>query len=490
MPRLLSYLLLPFLVFALMGVNIEPLMARDAAFLEPQKINKIGDAAEAIAVEPKQEVSIGETDVNVARRTTAVFVNQSNQPVEIVSVSTNGDANVRAEIVADDCTKLGTLGVGNRCSVLVEFVPLSAGEWAVELIMTHKGAGRLARMKLTGKTKGSVSSEKKETGLQLSGQNVAPVDFEDVEVGMDRAVRTALMVNDSSDTIKILSVDVIAPDNGLTRFEQGCAVDEELKPGESCPVTLLWKPEDKGIVSTDLIIRHNGKRGFTVIPVRGVAKLPKGVKGQTSSKDKDAKDVAVGKVKVGDEAVGSSAGIGGAAITMSPTASQVERLLKNSGSIAPVYQKTLSHNSDDGSSGDEGSSEASYASKPNLIGSLKLIGVVGSKAVFYYRKQTFVVEQGEAFSLDDQDAILTNVGAREVEVRYNNKNSIITMKAVAALMKKAQKKVQEEESAKTAVTGVSLLDQYQEEKSATQAPKKMTTGNSAITNGSKTTGDK
>jgi hypothetical protein len=349
-------------------------------------------------------------------------------------------------------------------------------------------------MKLTGKTKGSVSSEKKVTGLQLSGQAISPVDFEDVEVGTDRAVRTALMVNDSSDTIKILSVDLIAPDNGLTRFEQGCAVDEELQPGESCPVTLLWKPEDKGIVSTDLIIRHNGKRGFTVIPVRGVAKLPKGEKGQASSKGEDSKDVAVGKVKVGDDALGSSASIEGASITMSPTASQVENLLKNSGSIAPVYQKTLNRNpKDDESSDGEADSAASYVAKPNLIGSLKLIGVVGSKAVFYYRKQTFVVEQGEAFSLDDQDALLTNVGAREVEVRYNDKNSIITMKAVAALTQKAQKKAKEEKeekAAKTEAMGMSLLDQYQEGKNTTQAPKKMTTGTSEATNGSKTTGDK
>lgn len=445
MKHLLVYLLIPFLAFCLAA----PLKAREAAFLAPQKISNIKGGDEAIIVEPGREVSIGETSVNIARKTTAVFVNMSSQPVDVVSMTTTGDSNVRADIVGDDCTKLGTLGVGSRCSVLVELTPLAAGPWSAELIMTHRGAGRLARMKVTGKTKGSGSSEKKETGLQLSAQTIKPVDFETFEVGTDRAVRTALMVNDSSDTIKIMSVEVIAPDNGLTKFEQGCAVDEELKPGESCPITLIWQPEQQGIVSTDLIIRHSGKRGFTVIPIRGVAKLSKSAR-------KRLIDEGIGKVKVGDDVVES----GGSenSIFMAPTASDLESMLQVS-KISPVFEKALTEQQSEGTAFSQAQEiVGQLKSKPNLLKKLSLIGTVGNKALFYYRQQTFVVELGENFTLDDQEAILMGVGAREAEVKYNGKTSILSLKAVSALQRKAEKKAYAKRSVMEGNTGVSSSD--------------------------------
>ena len=37
-------------------------------------------------------------------------------------------------------------------------------------------------------------------------------------------------------------------------------------------MTFLWVPKVNGPISTDLIIRHSGKLGFAVIPIRGMAK--------------------------------------------------------------------------------------------------------------------------------------------------------------------------------------------------------------------------
>ena len=54
------------------------------------------------------------------------------------------------------------------------------------------------------------------------------------------------MVNDSPTPITLYSIDVIEAANGLQRLDQGCAVDMELEPGESCPVTLLWSPSENG----------------------------------------------------------------------------------------------------------------------------------------------------------------------------------------------------------------------------------------------------
>ena len=80
---------------------------RDAAFLDPGNGNAKAD--EAIRVDPKSEIDIGETALGQARRTTVFFVNQSTQPVQLQKLVVNSDSNVTAEITNDDCTKQGTL---------------------------------------------------------------------------------------------------------------------------------------------------------------------------------------------------------------------------------------------------------------------------------------------------------------------------------------------------------------------------------------------
>jgi len=257
-----------YLAAAVIGMLFaSPVAARDAAFMAPTATGGAGD--EAVQVEPKGGIDLGETNINIARRATLFFVNQGTATVQIEKVSLNSDASVAAEITNDDCSKQGTIAPQSRCSVEVSVTPSSPGTWTVEILLTHNGAGRIARTKISGKTTGAGSAnDKKETGLDLSSKEVNPLNFGDLEVG-GKAERSALMVNDSPDAITLYSIDVIEAGNGLQLLDQGCAVDMELKPGETCPVTLVWSPTDRGQVSTDLIIRHSGRQGFSVIPIRG-----------------------------------------------------------------------------------------------------------------------------------------------------------------------------------------------------------------------------
>src|SRR5580692_10421175 len=105
----------------------QPTLARDAAFLDPGSSNT--NATEAIRVEPKNDVDIGDSALNVARRTTLFFTNQTNAPIHIEKIAINADSNVTAEIANDDCTKQGTLTTGSRCSVEVSITPNSGGTW-------------------------------------------------------------------------------------------------------------------------------------------------------------------------------------------------------------------------------------------------------------------------------------------------------------------------------------------------------------------------
>src|ERR1700749_1225138 len=93
-----------YLAAAVIGMILSsPIAAREAAFMEPSTGGAAGD--DAVKVEPKNEIDIGETNVNMARRVTIFFSNATNVPVQVVKVNANSDANVLAEVTNDDCSK-------------------------------------------------------------------------------------------------------------------------------------------------------------------------------------------------------------------------------------------------------------------------------------------------------------------------------------------------------------------------------------------------
>ena len=66
-----------YLAAAVIGMILaSPIAARDAAFMEPSTGGGAGE--DAVRVEPKNEIDIGETNVNMARRVTVFFSNATN----------------------------------------------------------------------------------------------------------------------------------------------------------------------------------------------------------------------------------------------------------------------------------------------------------------------------------------------------------------------------------------------------------------------------
>ncbi|MDD5586036.1 MAG: hypothetical protein PHY92_03640 [Alphaproteobacteria bacterium] len=417
------------LVFMLLGTAgaYRASLARDAAFATPGTMAK-GSAAvsDAVAVEPKGEINTGDSIVNVARRTTLFFANKTNSPVEVVSINTNDDGNVKSSIVSDDCSREHNIAPGSRCSVIVETTPSNIGGWTAEVLLTHNGIGRIARAKLIGKAAGQATDEKKDSGFALSTKEVKPIDFGDVEAKTTKIVRTALMVNDSPENITLLSIDVIAAENGLERLDQGCVVDMELKPGESCPVTLVWQPESKGVISTDLIIRHSGRLGFAVIPIRGAAKGDDN--GEAAAETTEA---ASRKEDNGRSAVKSNG--------RQPTTAEVlekaaaDKIPPLTSSFLPMKGAGMSSHSDLGTS----TATAAKAAAPS--GEFHLIGTVGNRAVLLLPDgMTSVVSVGDEVSFgESMKAKLTSVMPKEAEIFYEGKKKKLVLEAAAALTSKA-----------------------------------------------------
>ncbi len=111
----------------------------------------------------------------------------------------------------------------------------------------------------------------KEQPAKAPPKEIKPINFGTAVIG-EKVIRATMLVNDSADPIAIRSIEMISPDNGLQRLSQGCVIGKPIAQGTSCPVILQWEPKKAGTLSTDLVIHHSGKVGFTVIAVRGEAK--------------------------------------------------------------------------------------------------------------------------------------------------------------------------------------------------------------------------
>jgi hypothetical protein len=225
------------------------------------------------------------------------------------------------------------------------------------------------------------------------------------------------MVNDSPDTITLYSIDVIEASNGLQKLDQGCAVDMELKPGESCPVTLIWTPTDPGQISTDLIIRHSGRLGFAVIPIRGVAKgeatsgSAKNTEAQIPSNDNDAKH--------------------GAFIPPPPpSVSEVEKAAGDKISAVSVGEMKVPETTP------KDVSAKNTAVKPSMKSSL--IGTVGNRAVILKPDgKTVIVSSGDDLNMDSVQAQVVQVSAKSVDLMVDGTKKTIVLEASSVIVEKA-----------------------------------------------------
>jgi hypothetical protein len=397
--------------------------ARDAAFMEPGG-GGLSATDDVIKVEPKSEIDIGESSIGVAKRVDLFFANHSTQPVKVEKVVVNADSNVVGEIASNDCAKQGVIASGSRCNVGISVTPSSSGQWGAEVLMTHDGAGRISRAKLTGKTAGTASGDKKEMGLALNTKEINPVVFGDVEIGGGKVVRSALMVNDSGESITIYAIDVIEASNGLARLDQGCVVDMELKPGESCPVTLVWTPNNPGQVSTDLIIRHSGRLGFAVVPIRGMAK---GTAIASSSERSGGLS--------GDKSTN--------ALPAPPSAQDIAKAVADK--IAPISSSALSLVAGE-SSADKAAAEP--------VGKLSLIGTVGSRAVLLKPDgKTVIASAGDDIDMGKYTARLLALTPRSADVMVDGKKVTLALQASQDLIAKAASTVKDKPKDSVAVSG-------------------------------------
>lgn len=390
------------------GLLLLPLgvFARDAAFVEPGTFAGKGGSTDALIADPKS-FEAGESTVGIMRRVSLFFVNTGSLPLTLAELTATGDGNVKVETENSDCGAQSKVGGFSRCTVSLAITPTSAGAWSVEILVKHDGMGRIARALVTGRAVNDAKSATRAEGLNLSSRDMKPIDFGEVDLAGAPAVRTALMVNDSPETITIKAIDLIAVDQGLERLTTGCEVDQELKPDASCPITLKWQPRERGNIATDLIMRHTGKIGFTVIPVRGKGIGEGGGDGVMTSQ---AVAPPTGR-NTGSN--GNTKGQKPLPVPPTPSADEVE-------SITGKLPSTVVGESDD---------KPVTRTRATSSDKLFLIGLVGTRAILQHGGVTRSVAIGDEVELGSMTVKLLALAERKAKVLVNGTPRVVSLGA-------------------------------------------------------------
>jgi hypothetical protein len=402
--------------------------AREAAFVEPGTAVGKNGGTDALVADPKI-FDAGDSTVGITRRVSLFFVNTSGVPLELAEMTTTGDGNVTVLNEASDCKPAEKIPANSRCSMALAITPTSPGNWSVEILARHNGAGRIARATVNGKAAVDAKTSARAEGLNLSSRDMKPVEFGDVDTAGAPAVRTALMVNDSPQSITIKAIDLIAVDQGLERLLAGCAVDQVLEPDASCPITLKWQPNHMGSIATDLIMRHTGKIGFTVIPVRG-----RGIGGGSASMTSLGTEGGMSASVMNSV---SHSGSGGK-VAPPPTAMDVE-------SVTGKLPTTVT------SPPPVAASANLSATTNNSGGKLYLIGVVGRRAIVQREGVTRSLDVGNELELGGATIKLLSVTERDARVLVNNQPRLLKLAASGYRPVPAK-------SEKTANTGEAITD--------------------------------
>ncbi len=424
--------------------------SRNASFVNPGAVQtKSGDLkgsqANTLVAEPSS-IDAGETLVNIARRVTVFFYNGFRTPIQINDLTLNADGNVRSRVVTDDCKAVKTLPMQDKCAIALEITPSSPGPWTVELLLNHSGAGRIARAEVNGSTLGK--ADEKSEGLAISKKIAAPLDFGSVAANQEKAARTMLIENDSPMPLVISSIDLIASQqDGLSVRHNGCKEGDELKPGESCPITVIWEPSGKGNIATDLIVRHSGNLGFVVVPIRGAGTV-------TASKE-DPGESGSNKSLIPSSTSSVLSSAAGASLMPRGSSDMQARAAMPGLDTLPLPGNTLA------SSDLSVSKSARRRSPPNVknmvgddaeleLPKVLLIGTVGKRAILGdTQEQTYMVNLGEKVSIGGVDVELVQLDPTHAVVMMGSKRINLSLRNMQTIAYQTEERSDDSDSGKS-----------------------------------------
>ena len=369
-----------------------------------------------VVIESPVELDAGVTSASHIKHVTIPFSNHGNVAVPVDKIAITAQNHVSYAIVHDTCSRQ-TLRMATECSVDLDIVPHTNGEWSLDVALLPFASGPAAHTHIISQHRPGAGEpvkplvahldvQQQDDGKGLRLQNMSMIDFGETYVGGGKLVRSALVINDGQMPAVLQSIEVVAADIGFTHVDHGCVVGMRLNSGESCPVVLVWAPQKATQLSTDLIIRYSTHPGFMVVSVRGMAHQET-VASETSPSPNQLLPV-----------IRSKSAATGTTPHTSPLSARKDHSLVV---ITPDIKKIISILPDTA----VGRIPRRHAVEE--ISGIQLIGIVGKRAILRKSSQiTVVVSAGDPVDLGKKSARIMDVHPQSVDILFENKT--VTLK--------------------------------------------------------------
>ncbi len=210
----------------------------------------------------EKEVDGGAIPVGASSQVVLLFRNEGAQPVQTGKINLYPSSNVTGTVTLNQCV-VEPLEAGAECAIAISVKGLQAGAWRMEMLMLHSGRSRLVTSTLSG----SIELNADATNLIASDIETVPdeIDFGSLSTGQ-ALVEPVLLRNIISTPVKIEDVTVSAAAQSGFEIESQCDV---LQPGQACLATVKWSPQQKGLASGVLIVKHDGPTAVSSVPLTG-----------------------------------------------------------------------------------------------------------------------------------------------------------------------------------------------------------------------------
>jgi hypothetical protein len=197
------------------------------------------NASKPLSVSPLSVTFAGTRNVLTSISQTVILTNNQSTGLTVSNMKITG-ANATDYSAKWNCAS--TLGAGLHCTITVTFKPLAPLTRAASLVITD-GLGTQT-VPLTG-----VATE-----VKLSATSRA---FGNVTVGQTKAMAVTL-TNFGTSAMSIISPGIVITGAAAADYSQTNTCGTSVGAGQSCTITVTFKPTKKGVRSAVLNINDNG----------------------------------------------------------------------------------------------------------------------------------------------------------------------------------------------------------------------------------------
>jgi hypothetical protein len=190
------------------------------------------------------------------------LTNGGNVGLRIESVELEGLAAADFEVLggARRCSPGRRVGPGRSCVLAVRFRPAEVGERSASLVVRHDALSGVSQVELQG------------VGVGVPRASVAPSElaFGAVRVNRRSGAETVTFESTGSAVARVSGISIGGDGARHFRLAGGtCEEGARLRPGETCTVTVRFRPRARGAQEATLVIEANTPAGRHAVELRG-----------------------------------------------------------------------------------------------------------------------------------------------------------------------------------------------------------------------------